>query len=96
MAVQCARPLPEGVKVVEVNGYPMAYQESGGGTPLVLVHGSLNDCRYWNVQIPVFAEHHRVIAVSLRRYFPEPWVREGVTISRYFSMPRRRRVRASP
>lgn len=77
MATQGVWPLPEGVKSVEVNGYPMAYQESGSGTPLILVHGSLNDYRYWNFQIPALAAHHRVIAVSLRHYFPEPWDGNG-------------------
>ena len=77
MAMQRAWPLPEGIKSVEVNGYPMAYQESGTGMPLVLVHGSMNDYRCWNFQIPVFAAHYRVIAVSLRHYFPEPWDGQG-------------------
>jgi len=52
MAVISAWPLPEGIKSVEVNGYPMAYQESGSGTALMLVHGSMNDYRCWNFQIP--------------------------------------------
>jgi pimeloyl-ACP methyl ester carboxylesterase len=52
MAVQGAWPLPEGIKSVEVNGYPMAYRESGTGAPLLLVHGSLNDYRYWDSQVP--------------------------------------------
>jgi pimeloyl-ACP methyl ester carboxylesterase len=73
MGMQSAWPLPEGVKSIEVNGYPMAYHESGSGIPLILVHGSLNDYRYWDSQIGVFAEQYRVIAVSLRHYFPEPW-----------------------
>ena len=77
MAVISAWPLPEGIKSVEVNGYPMAYQESGSGTPLVLVHGSLNDYRCWNFQIPAFTAHYRVLAVSLRHYFPEPWDGQG-------------------
>ncbi len=81
MAMQGVWPLPEGVKSVEVNGYPMAYRESGSGTPLVLVHGSINDYRYWNLQIGVFAEHYRVIAVSLRHYFPEPWDGRGEDFS---------------
>src|SRR3954469_7534294 len=38
---------PPGVNIVEVNGYPMAYQEVGSGPPLVLVHGSPNDYRTW-------------------------------------------------
>lgn len=70
-------PLPDGVKTVEVNGYPMAYQETGNGTPLVLVHGSLNDYRAWAGQVPEFARKHRVIAVSLRHYFPEKWDGSG-------------------
>jgi pimeloyl-ACP methyl ester carboxylesterase len=77
MAVISAWPLPEGIKSVEVNGYPMAYQESGSGTPLVLVHGSMNDYRCWNLQIPAFTAHYRVLAVSLRHYFPEPWDGQG-------------------
>ena len=77
VAIQSGWPLPEGIKTVEVNGYPIAYCESGSGIPLILVHGSLNDYRYWNSEIGVFAEQYRVIAVSLRHYFPEPWDGHG-------------------
>jgi pimeloyl-ACP methyl ester carboxylesterase len=77
MARQGAWPLPEGIKSVEVNRYPMAYRESGAGAPLILVHGSLNDYRYWDSQVPVFAQQYRVFAVSLRHYFPEPWDGQG-------------------
>jgi hypothetical protein len=38
MAMQSAWLLPEGVKSIEVNGYPMAYHEGGSGMPLSLVH----------------------------------------------------------
>jgi pimeloyl-ACP methyl ester carboxylesterase len=77
MEVQSAWPLPEGIKSVEVNGYPMAYRESGSGVPLILVHGTLNDYRYWDSEIGVFAAQYRVMAVSLRHYFPEPWDGRG-------------------
>lgn len=70
-------PLPEGVKSVEVNSYEMAYQETGSGAPLVLVHGSINDYRVWAAQLPEFAKNYRVIAVSLRRYYPERWDGKG-------------------
>ncbi len=77
MSVRCTWPLPDGIKLVDVNGYPMAYRENGSGTPLILVHGSMNDYRYWNSQTRAFAEQYRVIAVSLRHYFPEPWDGRG-------------------
>ena len=65
--------LPDGIKSIEVNGYDMAYQEMGAGIPLVLVHGAMSDYRTWSGQVPVFARKYRVIAVSLRHYFPEKW-----------------------
>jgi hypothetical protein len=74
-------PLPEGVKSVEVNGYDMAYQETGSGTPLVLVHGSLSDYRYWYLLVPQFTKNYRVIAVSLRHYYPEKWDGTGADFS---------------
>ena len=55
----------------------MAYQEQGSGAPLVLVHGSLNDYRVWAAQAPEFARTYRVLAVSLRHYYPERWNGQG-------------------
>lgn len=66
-------PIPSGMKWEAVNGYPMAYREAGRGTPIVLVHGSTSDHRAWNAQFDVFSEAHRVIAVSLRHFYPERW-----------------------
>jgi esterase len=70
-------PLPDGVKSVEVNGYDMAYQEAGFGPPLLLVHGAFVDYRYWSLVVPEFAKNYRVIAVSLRHYYPEKWDGKG-------------------
>src|SRR4029453_8229947 len=39
--------LPAGVKTLRVNGYDMAYMESGNGRPLVMVHGAMSDYRSW-------------------------------------------------
>src|SRR5438128_6194572 len=64
-------PIPSEVKWESVNGYPMAYRDAGNGTPIVLVHGAVNDYRAWNAQFDVFSKTHRVIAVSLRHYYPE-------------------------
>src|ERR1043166_8768081 len=65
--------LPSGVAAVTVNGYPMAYSECGGGEPVVLVHGSLSDYRYWTPQFASPPPGFRLIAVSLRHFYPEPW-----------------------
>jgi len=70
-------PLPDGVKTVSVNDYEMAYQETGSGIPIVLVHGTLNDYRVWPEQVSEFSGKFRVIAVSLRHHYPEIWKGQG-------------------
>ncbi|MDN6857317.1 alpha/beta hydrolase [Pseudomonas sp. CAN2814] len=61
----------------QVNEYGLACQVSGRGAPLVLVHGSLCDYRYWQAQVEALAARYRVIVPSLRHYFPEQWNGEG-------------------
>lgn len=54
-----------------INGYDMAFTAEGQGRPLLLIHGSLYDYRYWAPQIRVLAAGgFRVIAPSLRHYWP--------------------------
>lgn len=65
--------IPAGLKWLEINGYPMSFRDEGAGDPLVLIHGSFCDYRYWDAQIGPFTERHRVVAPSLRHYFPEIW-----------------------
>jgi esterase len=74
-------PIPSDVKWIEVNGYPMAYQDNGAGAPLVLVHGSFCDYRLWPKQLEVFSKKHRMLNVSLRHYFPELWDGTGSDFS---------------
>ena len=62
---------------LHVNGYDMAYTEHGSGEPVVLVHGSLGDSRYWMPQMDALGRFYRVIAVSLRHYWPERWDGKG-------------------
>jgi pimeloyl-ACP methyl ester carboxylesterase len=69
--------LPPEAKALQANGYEMAYVEKGEGVPIVLVHGTLSDYRYWRTQMEPFGASYRVIAVSLRHAYPEPWNGEG-------------------
>jgi pimeloyl-ACP methyl ester carboxylesterase len=65
--------LPAGVKTLEVNGYPIAFLESGTGEPVVLLHGSGADYRQWRQQMESPPRGFRLIAISLRHYYPERW-----------------------
>jgi pimeloyl-ACP methyl ester carboxylesterase len=56
-----------------VNGYDMAYLDTGRGRPLVCVHGTLGDFRTWSSVLGPLSRDHRVIPLSLRRFFPEHW-----------------------
>jgi pimeloyl-ACP methyl ester carboxylesterase len=58
---------------LRVNDYDMAYIEVGQGRPLVCVHGSIGDFRTWSSVLGPLSRAHRVIAVSLRHFFPEQW-----------------------
>jgi len=69
--------LPGGVKAIQVNGYDMAFVERGTGQPVVLVHGALSDFRYFGGAMESLSEKYRVIAVSLRDYYPERWDGKG-------------------
>jgi pimeloyl-ACP methyl ester carboxylesterase len=61
------------MQTLHVNGYDMAYLDLGEGPPLVCVHGSLCDFRIWSAVLGPLSRKHRVIAVSLRHFFPEQW-----------------------
>jgi pimeloyl-ACP methyl ester carboxylesterase len=61
------------MQALRVNGYDMAYLELGKGAPLVCVHGTLGDFRTWYPVLGPLSAKHRVIAVSLRHFFPGHW-----------------------
>ncbi len=51
----------------KVNDIDLYYETCGQGEPLVLLHGFSGTGRaHWHLQIPVFAEHYRVIVPDLR------------------------------
>ncbi|WP_374442606.1 alpha/beta fold hydrolase [Pseudomonas panipatensis] len=56
-----------------VNGRDIACLSGGDGVPLVLVHGSLCDYRYWHWQMPGLARYFHLLAPSLRHYYPDAW-----------------------
>ncbi len=69
------------MQTLHVNGYDMAYLDVGQGSPLLCVHGSLCDFRIWSAVLGPLTQRHRVIAVSLRHFFPEHWDGVGDTYS---------------
>src|SRR3954464_507540 len=73
-ASQEAKPrwsIPSDVKSELINGYRIAYKDEGHGTAIVFVHGSNADYRSFAPQIAALASSYRVIAPSLRHYYPE-------------------------
>ena len=73
------------MQTMNVNGHEMAYldlgQSAGNGPPLVCVHGSLSDFRIWSSVLGPLTRQHRVIAPSLRHFFPDHWDGVGDTYS---------------
>ena len=65
--------VPSDVSVRWVNGYPMAFSDRGRGPTVVFVHGVLTDYRVWHKPLESWVTDYRVLAVSLRHFFPEVW-----------------------
>jgi len=69
------------MKQLSLSDTQLSYVEHGEGAPLLLVHGSLCDQRYWQPQLAALAARHRVIALSLRHYWPQRWDGQGEDFS---------------
>jgi pimeloyl-ACP methyl ester carboxylesterase len=52
------------------SGIRVPYVASGAGEPLLFVHGSLCDYRYWNSQTSALSKHFRCVSISLSHYWP--------------------------
>ena len=59
---------------IEANGVSMAYVERGKGQPVIFVHGTLGDYRYWDFQMETFAKRYRAISYSRRCSVPNKYV----------------------
>jgi pimeloyl-ACP methyl ester carboxylesterase len=51
-----------------VNGVDLAYDDSGDGPPLLLLHAGIADRSLWDDVTPMLAEHFRVVAPDLRGF----------------------------
>jgi len=52
------------------SGTRLPYVASGAGEPLLFVHGSLCDYRYWDRQTEVLSNQFQCVSVSLSHYWP--------------------------
>jgi len=73
--------LPDGVRITEVNGYPLAAIEKGSGPTVVLVHGAMCDYRCWDATMQALSDRYRVVSVSLRHFYPQDWNGSGDTFT---------------
>ena len=56
--------------LLRANGVELHYTDRGKGSPIVFVHGALDDYRLWEPQVAGFAANHRVITYSRRYDWP--------------------------
>jgi pimeloyl-ACP methyl ester carboxylesterase len=61
--------------------HPLHYVEAGSGETLLLIHGSLCDYRYWRWQFAGLPSACRLVAPSLRGYWPEAYTAEDPSFS---------------
>jgi pimeloyl-ACP methyl ester carboxylesterase len=62
--------IPEVYFATVPSGIRVPYVASGAGEPLLFVHGSLCDYRYWNGQAAALSKHFLCVSVSLSHYWP--------------------------
>ncbi|MCA1453816.1 alpha/beta hydrolase [Bradyrhizobium sp. BRP22] len=66
---------------VQINGLTLHYIELGQGTPVVLVHGTLEDYRTWDGQLEAFSKGYRLISYSRRYHYPNEWPKDSIDFS---------------
>ncbi|WP_354180778.1 alpha/beta hydrolase [Bradyrhizobium sp. LA6.1] len=68
-------------KEVGVDGLTLHYIELGQGTPVVLVHATLEDYRTWDGQLEAFSKGYRLISYSRRYHYPNEWPKDATDFS---------------
>jgi non-heme chloroperoxidase len=58
------------LKSVHFQGVEIHYKIDGVGEPIILIHGSVVDLRYWKEQVSVLSKHFQVITYSRRYNYP--------------------------
>lgn len=66
---------------VQINGLTLHYIELGQGTPVVLVHGTLEDYRTWDGQLEALSKGYRLISYSRRYHYPNEWPKDATDFS---------------
>jgi pimeloyl-ACP methyl ester carboxylesterase len=51
---------------ISIDGTPIAFERSGHGPPLILIHGAVTDRRRWGALAPLLEPHFTVCAVDRR------------------------------
>jgi pimeloyl-ACP methyl ester carboxylesterase len=65
---------------LKANEIELYYGEKGKGSPMVFVHGWMEDHSMWNSQIRYFSENHRVIAYDQRGHGRSDKPKKGYSI----------------
>lgn len=65
------------------DGAKIYYEDQGAGQPILLVHGWLCSCRFWQKNVPELANEFRVVTVDLRGHGNSSKTLAGLTIAQY-------------
>jgi pimeloyl-ACP methyl ester carboxylesterase len=68
---------------VRVNGAELYYEDAGEGQPVVFVHGLWMSSRFFQRQLPYFAERYRTIALDLRGHGRSEKTATGHTVAQH-------------
>src|SRR5918992_1390205 len=62
-------------KNIEIGGRQLRYVDQGEGqSPVIFIHGGLDDYRCWQFQIDSFSSKYRAISYSRRFAYPNKWI----------------------